>query len=75
MELLEIFGSMAVAAMALCYALEKRSSWFILFFAGACLASSGYAAAIQSWPFATVELLWSGVAVRRWIRAHPKEIP
>ncbi len=74
MELVEVFGAVAVAAMALFYALEERSVWFILLFAAACLASSGYAVAIRSWPFATVELLWAGVALRRWIRAtrpHP----
>ena len=70
MELVEVFGSVAVSAMALFYALEERSAWFILLFAGACLASAGYAAAIRSWPFAIVELLWAGVALRRWIRAR-----
>ena len=68
MELVEVFGAVAVAAMALFYALEERSAWFTLAFAAACLASSAYAGAIRSWPFATVELLWAGVALRRWVR-------
>jgi CHASE2 domain-containing sensor protein len=62
----ELFGFFAVAAMATCYALEPRSPRFILLFAGACLASSTYAVLIQSWPFAVVELLWTGIAARRW---------
>ena len=74
MEVVEIFGALAVSSMALFYALEDRSAWFILLFAGACLASSGYAALIRSWPFATVELLWAGVAVRRFICTQRKEI-
>lgn len=68
MELIEVFGAVAVAAMVLCYALEERSAWFILLFAASCLASAGYAVAIRSWPFATVELLWAGISLLRWIR-------
>ena len=63
---IEILGSAAVAAMALFYALESRSPHFVLAFAAACVASSAYAVAIASWPFAVIELLWSGLALRRW---------
>lgn len=66
----EWFGAVAVSLMALFYALEQRSPTFVLLFAGACLASSCYAFAIRSWPFAAVELLWAGIAVRRWIHAR-----
>ena len=69
MELREVLGSVAVAAMAIFYALEERSVWFILLFSVACLASCGYALAIRSWPFAFVELLWACIALRRWIGA------
>ena len=68
---LELFGAAAVSAMVLFYALEKRSPVFVLLFAGACLASSAYAAAIRSWPFAVVELVWAGIALRRWLRVRP----
>ncbi len=67
MEKLDVFGFAAVASMALCYALEARGPIFVLLFAAACLAASAYAVAIRSWPFAAVELLWAGVAQRRWI--------
>lgn len=70
MTFVETFGAVAVSSMALFYALEERSPWFILLFVGACLASSGYAVMIRSWPFATVELLWAGVAVRRFVRTQ-----
>ena len=36
MDGLTAFGLFAVTAMLVCYALEKRSRWFILGFAGAC---------------------------------------
>ena len=63
-----IFGSIAVAAMLLTYALEARSSWFVLAFAGACVASAVYGVMIEAWPFAGIEAVWSAVAVRRWWR-------
>jgi hypothetical protein len=48
------------------YALEERSPWFVLAFAAACLASSVYGFLQGAWPFGVVELIWSGVALRRW---------
>ena len=65
---IEVFGALAVGCMALSYALEPRSPHFILAFAVACLASAAYATAIASWPFAVIELLWSGLALQRWRR-------
>lgn len=66
MDLLTIFGASAVTAMLVFYALEARSRWFVLTFAGACLASSAYGFLQGAWPFGVVELVWSGVAMRRW---------
>ena len=66
MDTLTAFGAVSVAAMLLFYALEERSSWFVLAFAGACLASSAYSFMQGAWPFGVVEPIWSGVAVRRW---------
>jgi hypothetical protein len=63
---LTIFGALAVSAMLLFYALEARSSWFVLAFAAACVASSAYGFLQGAWPFGAVELIWSGVAFRRW---------
>ncbi len=59
-------GALAVTAMLLFYALEDRSPWFVLLFAGACLASAAYGFLQGAWPFGVVEVIWSGVAVRRW---------
>ena len=66
MDLLTIFGALAVTAMLVFYALESRSAVFILAFAGACLASSAYGFLQGAWPFGVIELIWSGVALRRW---------
>ena len=62
------FGAAAVTAMMTFYALEARHPGFILAFAAACLASSAYGFLVGAWPFGVVELVWSGVAARRWWR-------
>jgi hypothetical protein len=67
MDLLSLFGLFAVTAMLVCYALEDRSRWFILGFAGACVLGSIYGFLQGAWPFGLVEAVWTGVALRRWI--------
>ena len=69
MTLLSIFGLLAVSAMLICYALEARSRWFILAFAGACALGSVYGFLQGAWPFGLVEGVWSVVAIRRWAKA------
>lgn len=60
------FGLFAVSAMLLCYALDRRSHWFGLGFAGACALGSAYGFMQGAWPFGVVEAVWSFVAIRRW---------
>jgi hypothetical protein len=69
MTSLTIFGLFAVTAMLVCYALEERSRWFILAFAGACMLGSAYGFLQGAWPFGLVEAVWSVVAIRRWALA------
>ena len=66
MDALTAFGAVAVASMLFFYAFEARSAWFVLAFAGACLASSAYGFLQGAWPFGVVEFIWSIVALRRW---------
>ena len=70
MNKLSAFGLVAVTAMLVCYALEKRSHWFVLAFAVACALGSVYGFLQGAWPFGLVEAVWSLVAVRRWWRAR-----
>jgi hypothetical protein len=63
---LSAFGLLAVTAMLLCYALEDRSSWFILAFGIACALGSRYGFLQGAWPFGVIEAIWAVVAVRRW---------
>ena len=66
MDRLTLFGLFAVSAMMVRYALEDRSPWFILAFAGSCVLVSAYGFLHGAWPFGLVEGIWSLVAVRRW---------
>lgn len=63
---LTIFGVLAVAAMLVTYALEKRSHWYILAFAGSCALGSTYGFLQGAWPFGVVEAIWAVVALKRW---------
>jgi hypothetical protein len=63
---LSAFGVFAVTSMLVTYALEARSHWFVLAFAGACALGSTYGFLQGAWPFGVVEAVWAGVAVRRW---------
>jgi hypothetical protein len=63
---LTAFGLFAVTAMLVCYALEARSPWFTLAFAGACVLGSAYGFLQGAWPFGLVEAVWALVALRRW---------
>ena len=66
MYALTVFGALAVTAMLIFYAMEERAPIFVLAFAVACLASSVYGFLQGAWPFGVVEVVWCGVALRRW---------
>ncbi len=70
MDLLSAYGLFAVAAMLVTYALEDRSLWFILAFAGACALGSVYGFLQGAWPFGVLEAIWALVAARRWWLKH-----
>jgi hypothetical protein len=75
---LTAFGLFAVTTMLVFYALEQRSRWFILAFAGSCVLGSAYGFLQGAWPFGLVEAVWCAVAVRKWRsagsgRAHSSE--
>jgi len=66
LDALTVFGLVAVGAMLIFYALEERSPWFVLAFAGSCLMASAYGFLQGAWPFGLVEAIWAFVAARRW---------
>jgi hypothetical protein len=61
-----IYGVCAVSFMMAMYALEFRGRRFILGFAVGCVLSSAYGFWSGAWPFGVVELIWAGVALRRY---------
>lgn len=66
-----IYGVCAVTFMMTMYAMERRGRWFVLAFAGGCLFSSAYGFLAGAWQFGVVEIIWSGVAVRKSLSATP----
>ena len=66
MDFLTALGLFSVTAMLIFYALEDRSSWYILGFAVACALGSVYGFLQGAWPFGLVEAIWALVAVQRW---------
>lgn len=72
MDHLTAFGLFAVTAMLVCYALERRSAWFILAFAVSCVLAAAYGFLQGAWPFGLVESIWSVVAYVRWRHARKR---
>jgi hypothetical protein len=66
MDALTLYGLLSVSLMLLFYALEHRSSAFVLAFAASCGMASAYGFLQGAWPFGLVEAVWSLVALRRW---------
>jgi len=63
---LTLFGLFAVIAMVVFYALEERDRRYTLAFAASCVLGSAYGFLQGAWPFGVVEIVWAGIAVRRW---------
>src|ERR1700686_77305 len=70
MDPLTGFGLFAVTAMLVCYALERKSPWFILGFAAACALGSVYCFLQGAWAFGVIETILSLVAL--WRCKHSK---
>jgi hypothetical protein len=68
MDRLTAFGLIAVSLMLVFYALQDRSTFFVLAFAASCLLGSAYGFLQGAWPFGLVEVIWSAVAVHRWLK-------
>jgi len=66
-----IYGVCAVTFMMVMYALEKRGRGYVLGFAVGCVASSLYGWLAGAWPFGVVELIWAGIAFRRYLGLRP----
>jgi hypothetical protein len=65
---LTAFGVVVLTFMMLMYALERRGPGFVLAFAVGCVLASLYGFLAGTWPFGVVELIWAGIAARRYVR-------
>ena len=72
---LTAFGVVALTFMMAMYTLEHRGPGFVLAFAAGCLLSSAYGFLAGTWPFGVVEMVWAGVACRRWRQAVAADYP
>jgi hypothetical protein len=67
---LTLFGVVALTFMMIMYALERRHPSFVVAFAVGCVLSSCYGFLSGAWPFGVVELVWTGVALRRYLEVR-----
>ncbi|TMF33303.1 MAG: hypothetical protein E6I30_08515 [Chloroflexi bacterium] len=74
MNEITVFGVSALTFMMAMYALEGRHPGFTLAFAFGCLLSSVYGFLIGAWPFGVVEIIWCGVALRKFQLRHAQAI-
>jgi hypothetical protein len=75
LDALTLFGIAAVSAMLFFYALEHRSHWYVLAFAGTCTLASAYGFLQGAWPFGLVETVWTVVTLRRWVARRFSRAP
>jgi hypothetical protein len=61
-----VYGIVALTFMMVMYALEGRGRNFVLAFCAGCLLASAYGFLSGAWPFGVVEVIWAGVAFRRY---------
>jgi hypothetical protein len=65
--LVTAFGVVVLTFMMAMYALEHRHRRYVAAFALGCVLSSAYGFVSGAWPFGVVELVWAGIAVRRYL--------
>jgi hypothetical protein len=64
---LTAYGVAVLTFMMLMYALERRGGGFVLAFSVGCALAASYGFLAGTWPFGVVELIWSGIALNRFI--------
>ena len=72
MDLLTAFGLASVGFTMICYVMEERGRGWVLLFALGCVMSSAYGFLQGAWPFGAVEIVWTAVALRRWLDLRRK---
>jgi len=68
---LTLYGVAVITFMMVMYALEGCGARFVLAFAAGCALSSSYGFLSGAWPFGVVEVIWSVIALRRYLTVRP----
>ena len=74
MDRLTLFGLLAVILMLVFYSLEEKSPWFVFLFAISCALGSIYGFLQGAWPFGFVEMVWTVVVMRKWLKVRKKSV-
>ena len=69
------FGVAALTFMMLMYALEQRNERFVLRVRPGLSALERLRFLAGTWPFGVVELIWAGIAVRRYMSFGQRDRP
>lgn len=64
---LTTFGAVSAAVMVVAYALEARNPVWIAVFAAGCASTALYGVLTRSWVFVVLEVVWSALAIRRYL--------
>jgi len=63
---LTVFGVLAGTVMVVSYGLESKGAFWVAAFAVGCLGAALYGALTGAWVFVVLELVWAGLATRRF---------
>lgn len=64
--MLTILGLIAGVVMVVSYGLEARGRIWVAAFAVGCVGAATYGALTGAWLFVVLELIWAGLATRRF---------
>lgn len=68
--MLTAFGAISALIMVVAYAREARNPIWIAVFAAGCASTAVYGVLTQSWIFAALEVVWSAIAIRRFLQVR-----
>lgn len=72
--MLTVFGVVAGTIMVVSYGLESRGAVWVAAFAVGCLGAAVYGALTGAWVFVVLELVWAGLAARRFTLLQANQV-
>ncbi len=71
---LNVYGSVILTIMMIFYLIEDRSPYYTLLFGVMCIGTSAYGFLAGTWPFGVIEVVWAGIAVRKYLKVRSQGI-